>query len=93
MGWFGANGGAALAFLICLGIPARRRSWRSMVGILAVMVALGTLTGCNSIVRGSSSTSLSNPGTIAGTYTFTVTGTGTPSVSPTPTTTFTLTVN
>ena len=85
---------AVLAFLMCLGIPARRRSWRSMVGILAVMVALGSLTGCNSIVaRGPSSPTLGNPGTIDGTYTFAVTGTGTPSVSPTPTTTFTLTVN
>ena len=88
-GWFGANGGAVLAFLMCLGIPARRRSWRSMVGILAVMVALGSLTACGGGDRGAGG----NAGTNAGTYTFTVTGTGTPSVSPTPTTTFTLTVN
>jgi len=92
-GWFGANGGAVLAFLMCLGIPARRRSWRSMLGILVVMVALGSLTGCGGmVVRGSSSTSTGNPGTIAGSYTFTVTGTGTPLVSPTPTTAFILTV-
>jgi hypothetical protein len=88
-GWFGANGGAVLTFLICLGIPARRRSWRSMVGILAVMVALGSLAACG----GGGGAAGDNAGTNAGTYTFTVTGTGTPSVSPTPTTTFTLTVN
>jgi hypothetical protein len=91
--WFSANGGTVLSFLICLGIPARRRSWRAMVGFLAAIVALGSLTGCNNIVaRGPSSPTLGNPGTIAGTYTFTVTGTGTPSLSPTPATTFTLTV-
>jgi hypothetical protein len=64
-----------------------------MLGILVVMVALGSLTGCDSmVVRGSSSTGTGNPGTIAGSYTFTVTGTSTPLVSPMPTTAFILTV-
>jgi hypothetical protein len=89
---FGAGGGAALACLILLGIPARRRSWRSMLGLLVVMAALGGLSACNS--GGSSSgNSTSSSGTAAGTYTFTVTGTGNPSVTPVPTTTFTVTVN
>jgi hypothetical protein len=91
-GLFGAGGGAALACLILLGIPARRRSWRSMLGLLVVMAALGGLSACNS--GGSSSgNSTSSSGTAAGTYTFTVTGTGNPSVTPVPTTTFTVTVN
>jgi subtilase family serine protease len=89
-GWAGAGGGAVLAFLVFLGIPARRRSWRSMLGVLLVMAALGSLTACGS--GGSTTTSTGTPGTTAGTYTFTVTGTGTPSVTPAPTTTFTVTV-
>jgi hypothetical protein len=89
--WFGANGGLTLAFLVCLGIPARRRSWRPMLGILLAIAALGSLTGCNSIAS-SDSASQNNLATIAGNYTFTVTGTGTPSVPSTPTATFTLTV-
>jgi hypothetical protein len=84
--WSGAGGGAVLAFLLFLGIPARRRSWRSMLGVLLLMASVGSLTAC-----GGHNTS--NPGTTAGSYTFTVTGTGSPSVTPAPTTTFTLTVN
>lgn len=88
-GWSGAGGGAVLAFLLFLGIPARRRSWRSMLVILLTMAALGSLAACG----GSGSTSNSgSPGTSAGTYTFTVTGTGNPTVTPAPTTTFTVTV-
>lgn len=91
-GWAGAGGGAVLAFLLFLGIPARRRSWRSMLGVFAVMVALGSLSGCGG-GGGGGSTTPSNPGTTAGAYTFTVTGTGNPSVSPIPSATFTVTVN
>jgi subtilase family serine protease len=94
-GWAGAGGGAVLAFLLFLGIPARRRSWRSMLGVLVVMVALGSLTACGSggSTSSSSSGSTSTPGTTAGKYIFTITGTGTPSVTPAPTTTLTLTVS
>jgi len=90
--WFGTNSALALAFLLCLGIPARRRSWQSMVGIAVVIVALGCLAACNSIARDPASLTSRNPGAIPGSYTFTVTGIGTPSVSPTPTTTFTVIV-
>jgi hypothetical protein len=88
---FGAGSSAALALLLFLGIPARRRSWRSMLGILVVMAALGSLAAC-----GGNGTTTSPPpptGTTAGMYTFTVTGTGNPTVTPAPTTTFTVTVN
>ncbi len=89
--WAGTGSGTVLALLVFLGIPARRRSWRAILGVLALMVALGSLTACDSVtVR--SSTQL-NSGTTAGNYTFTVTGTGNPAVTSTPTTTFTLTVN
>jgi hypothetical protein len=90
-GWAGAGGGAVLALLVFLGIPARRRSWRSMLGILIVMTALGSLSACGGNVTNGGSNS--NPGTSAGTYTFMVTGTGNPTVTPAPTTTFTVTVN
>jgi hypothetical protein len=88
-GWAG-TGGAVLAFLVLLGIPARRRSWRSILGALVLMVALGTLAGC---VGKKTPPNTGNLGTTAGSYTFTVTGAGSPSVTPAPTTTFTVTIN
>jgi subtilase family serine protease len=90
-GWTGGGAGALLAFLVFMGIPARRRSWRSMLGVLVAMVVLGSLAGCGGSSGGGGGQS--NPGTTAGAYTFTVTGTGSPSVTPAPTTTFIVTVN
>jgi subtilase family serine protease len=90
-GLSGAGGGAVLAFLLFLGIPARRRSWRSMLSILIVMAALGSLAACGG-GGSTNSGSTGTPGTSSGTYTFTVTGTGNPTVTPAPTTTFTVTV-
>jgi hypothetical protein len=90
---FGAGGGALLALLVFFGIPARRRSWRAMLGILVLMAAVGTLAACGGGGSSSTTRSTSTSGTTTGSYTFTVTGTGTPSVSPSPTTTFTVTVN
>jgi len=91
-GLFGAGSGAVLALLFFFGIPARRRSWRSMLGILVVMATLGSLAACGG---GGSATTTPPPnsGTSAGTYTFTVTATGNPTVTPAPTTTFSVTVN
>jgi hypothetical protein len=90
-GWAGAGGGAILALLVFLGIPARRRSWRQMLGVLLVMAALGSLAGCGS--PSAPVINQGNPGTTAGNYVFTITGTGDPSVMPAPTTTFTVAVN
>ena len=89
-GWAGAGGGAVLAFLVFLGIPARRRSWRQMLGILILMITLGSLAACGG---GGSGGSTGTTGTPLGSYTFTVIGVGSPSVSPVPSTTFTVTVN
>jgi subtilase family serine protease len=92
--WEGAGGGAVLALLVFLGIPARRRSWLAMLGALVLMIVLGSLAACGGGgSSGGGGGGTSDPGTASGTYTFTVTGTGTPAVSPSPTTTFTVTVN
>ncbi len=90
-GWLGAGGGAALALLVFFGIPARRRSWRKMLCLLAAMVGLGVLASCGGGVSGGGGGG--NTGTAAGTYTFTVTSSGNPAVTPTPTATFKVIVN
>ncbi len=92
-GWMGVGGGTALAFLVYLGVPVRRRKWRSMLGLLVLLAALGGLGACGS--GGGSSGSgggAGNTGTTPGTYTFTVTGTGNPALTPAPTVIFTVTV-
>jgi hypothetical protein len=89
--WTVMGGGSLLALVIFLGIPARRRSWRAMLGAFVVMVALGALSGCGNFWNAPQGNSAG--GTTAGTYTFTITGTGSPAVSSSPTTTFSVTVN
>ena len=93
-GWLGAGGGAVLAFLVFFGIPARRKSWRAMLGLLVLIAALGSLSACGGGGGGGGGTTTTpDPGTSAGTYTFTVQGVGNPSVSPSVSATFTVTVN
>jgi hypothetical protein len=95
-GWTNA-GGIALALLVMLGIPARRRSWRSLLGLLVLLAVFGGLSACGGSNSGGCSGSGcgggGNTGTTGGTYTFTVTATGNPAVTPAPATTFTVTVN
>jgi FtsH-binding integral membrane protein len=89
--WYAA-GGAALAGVLFFGIPARRRSWRTMLGMLVFLAALtgGVLTsGCGGSGGGGGGGGTGSPGTTAGTYTVTVTGT---SGTTTATGTVTLTV-
>jgi len=86
--WIGASGGGVLALLVFLGIPKRRRSWRAMVGVLMLLMALGSLSAC-----GGGSSSASTKQTTPGTYTFTVKGQGNDLAGTTESTTFTLTVN
>jgi len=71
-------GGTALALLLMIGIPRRRRNWLAMVG-LAVVFASISAVGCGQVngVSGGGGGGGGNAGTSAGTYTVTVTGTGT----------------
>jgi hypothetical protein len=87
--WQGA-GSLVLAFVVFLGIPARRRTWRRMLSAIAALAALSVLSACGDFWEAPSGNSAA--GTTTGTYTFTVTGTGSPSVTAV-TTTFTLTVD
>jgi sugar lactone lactonase YvrE len=86
--WF-AGSGAVLACVFLFGIPARRRRWQSILGMLLLLAALGGgLVACGG--GGTSPCSpATTPGTTAGAYTITVTGT---SGSLTETGTVTLTV-
>jgi hypothetical protein len=95
-GWLGAGGGAVLAVLLFFGIPARRRSWRTMLGALVLMVIMGAMAGCGGGGGGGGCTSNcggGNLGTTAGNYVFTVTATGNPAQGSGNTTTFTVNVN
>ncbi len=89
-GWIGA-GGMALALLVFFGIPARRRSWRAMLGVLVLIAALSSLSACGG--GGGGGGGGGSAGTPAGTYTFTVSGTGKDAGKTVGTGAFTLTVN
>ena len=73
--WYAA-GGATLACLLLFGIPGRRRSWRTMLGMLVLLVALAGsgVLGCGGTTHNIAQTQ-GTPGTTAGTYTITVIGT------------------
>jgi trimeric autotransporter adhesin len=89
--WLAVGGGAVLACVVFFGIPARRRSWRAMLGMFVFLAAL-TFSGCgggggNSGGGGTTTT----PGTSADTYTVTVTAAdSTGAISKTTTFTFTV---
>jgi hypothetical protein len=87
--------GAILALMMFFGIPARRRSWRAMLGMLLLITALGSLAACGGGSGGSSGGGggTSDPGTASGKYVFTVNATGGDAAKTTASTTFTVTVN
>ena len=89
--WYAA-GGTALACLLFFGIPARRRRWRTMVGMFVLLALMtGGLVSCGSKSGGGGGGGGGgNSGTTPGTYAITVTGT---SGSIMQTTTVNLTVN
>ena len=89
-GWMGAGGGAVLALLVFFGIPARRRSWRAMLGTLLLLAALGGMSACGDFWQAPAGDTAD--GTPTGNYTFTVTGTGSPTVTAV-NTTFVVTIS
>lgn len=70
-------GGAALACTLLVGIPARRRRWRNIVGMLGLLFCIiaGVVACGSSSGGGGGGGGGGNSGTSAGTYTVTVTGT------------------
>lgn len=88
--------GAILALVVFFGIPARRRSWRVMLGMFLLMMTLGSLAACGgggSKGSGGGGGGTSDPGTASGKYVFTVNSTGTDPAHTTGSVTFTVTVN
>jgi hypothetical protein len=88
---FFLGGGATLAMLLLFGIPARRRAWRALLSVLAVVFTLGA-GGCGGGGGGGGGTHTIQ-GTTAGTYTVTVTGKDASTGSITASTTVTVAVN
>ncbi len=71
--WYAA-GGATLACILLFGIPARRRKWRTMLGMVVLLAAISACAlGCGG--GGGGGGGGGNLGTTAGNYTITVTGT------------------
>jgi hypothetical protein len=86
MGLGPIGGGVALAGLLCLLLPSRRRRLGTLLGALVLMAFVGFAAGC-----GGGGSAPGNSGTPAGTYTVTVTGTA--SGATTATTSVSVTVN
>jgi Chitobiase/beta-hexosaminidase C-terminal domain/Fn3 associated len=76
--WYAASG-AALACLLLFGLPARRRDWRTMLGLLTLLAALtASVMACGGGGNGGGGRGGGGGGiaaTTAGAYTITVTGT------------------
>lgn len=81
--FFIAGGGSVLAVVLFFGIPARRRGWRALFSVLAVIVIAGAVgcgggsgaaTGGGTGGGGGGGGGTPNPGTTPGQYTVVVTG-------------------
>jgi hypothetical protein len=78
-----------LACVLLFGIPARRRRWQTVLGMLALLVTItGGVLACGSGSGSGGGGGTGNPGTTAGSYTVTIAGT-----SGTTATTGTITLN
>ncbi|HEY6447595.1 MAG TPA: protease pro-enzyme activation domain-containing protein [Acidobacteriaceae bacterium] len=86
---FFLGGGATLAMLFFFGIPAKRRAWRGLMGLVFILF-IGGAVGCGSSGGGGTHTI---PGTTAGTYTVAVTATDKATGQISVATNVTLTVN
>jgi subtilase family serine protease len=70
LGWFTASAGAFFAGIFAIGVPSCRRRWIALFGLmLCVFLAVGV--GCG----GGSTSTITDPGTAAGSYTVVVTAT------------------
>ncbi len=70
-----ATGGTALALIVLLAVPKRRRNWPAMLGLVLLAISLSA-TGCGGGGNGGGGAGGGgNSGTTAGAYTITVTGT------------------
>jgi trimeric autotransporter adhesin len=101
LGKFFLGGGAVLAAVLFFGIPARRRAWQTMLGLLVAIFLISGI-GCTNIQGGKtggggggsgSGGGQSSPGTTAGAYTFTVSAVDALTQQLHSTTTITVTVN
>jgi hypothetical protein len=75
MPWVPVGGGVAMAGLLFLILPAKRRKLGSLLGALVLVALVGFSAGCGGH-SSSPAKQPGNPGTPAGAYTVTVTGTG-----------------
>lgn len=77
-----SGGATAFACVLLLGIPARRRKWRALLGavLLGIFLSL-TATACGGGGGGHVCNNIATGGTTTGTYTITVTGTPAPGAS------------
>jgi subtilase family serine protease len=78
-GWLGGSGygsgGAALAGLLLLVLPVRkRRGLRGLALVCLLAAGLGTMSGCSGSATTTACSNVVSAGTTAGTYTVTVTG-------------------
>jgi hypothetical protein len=86
-----AGGGTVLGLVVLFGIPAKRRRWRQMLGVLLLLVSVaGGVTACGGGSGSKPCTVTAVPGTTPGVYTATVTATA---GAITKTATVTITVN
>jgi hypothetical protein len=81
-----------LALVVFFGIPARRRAWRALFSVLALVAIAGAI-GCGGGGNGGGGGGGGNSGTTAGAYTMTVTGTDAATGKVTSGVAVTLTVN
>ena len=68
------SGGTALALVLVIWVPRRRRAWLTMVGVLALSIAVAPI-GCGGGGSSSGGGTSGSSGTTPGTYTITVAGT------------------
>ncbi len=74
--FWSSAGGTALALLLFIGLPKQCRKWKTMLGMMALLVILaGSMVACGGGGTGGGGGGQSNPGTTAGIYTVTITGT------------------